>query len=104
MLVLLSSGVRRRIDHHRFPTFFVGFAFGSARAYWTCGRPAEGDWSSVDGVHGWFPLSFADGRVQDLVEVFPPSLKREASGNLGVNRLYVGRGVVQAGPLQNGAA
>lgn len=73
VLVPLSSDVRRRVCCNGFVSFVVGCVFDSDRAYLANCRPAEVDWSSIDGLPCWFIYGFADGRVHDLVVVVLPS-------------------------------
>lgn len=55
---------------------------------------AELDWSSVIGVPRWFPYEFADGCVDEMVNAPVASRKRDESGALCADRLYVARDVV----------
>lgn len=48
--------------------FWLWLCFDSAVAYLTYCSSTEVNWSFVEGVHRWFPYSFANGRVCDLFE------------------------------------
>lgn len=98
IFVSLLSGFHRPVDLFGFASFVVCCAFLSALAYLAYFRSAEVDWSSFEAVIRWFPFTFAEGRVHELVETFLSSLKREASQVLGPNGLYTAPAVVWAEP------
>lgn len=59
---------------------------------------AEVNWSSIDGVHRWFPHGSADVQVHDLIGATLSLRKRDASGTLEANRWYAAQAVVWGVP------
>lgn len=55
--------------------------------------------SSIDEVHRWLAYGFANELLQELVEIVPPSWKKDGSETIGTNRLDAGRAVICAGLL-----
>lgn len=87
LFVLLSFGVHCRIDHYCFIYVIVGFAFDSALPYLAIRRSTEIIWSSTDNVSRWFQYSFA-GNVFGFINLVVPSVKRDANGAFGTDRVY----------------
>lgn len=67
MLVLISPGDVRRVNHPNSTSYVVSCPFDSALAYLAYRRSAEVNCLSLEGGHRCFPYSFVDERVHDLV-------------------------------------
>lgn len=62
------TGMHCISDHNGFASFLIGLPFNLALANLVYCCSENRDWSSVGGVHCWFPYGFANGLVYTLVK------------------------------------
>lgn len=99
VLVPLLSGAWRCVDHCGFATFTLGCTLDFASAHLEYHLSAGIDWSSIYDVHFWFPYSFANGCLYDMVDLVLPSRKRDANGLLEANWVYAAVAVLWVVPI-----
>lgn len=80
VLVPLSAGVRRRVEHYSFASFVLSWAFDSALANLVYQRSAKIHWYSKGTITFRFLYGFANCRVYAFGKVAVPSRKRGVSG------------------------